>query len=114
MSQSKSNSPNSPDTLMCILSYLGVFSLIPYFVRKNDPYILWHAKQGVLLTIVCFVISFALAILSCLPGIGIIAWMASLLFGFGILALSIYCMIQACNGKQWKIPVLGEFISKIP
>ena len=93
-----------PELLMCILSYFGIFALIPYFVRKNDDYIQWHAKQGLVLAACMIVISVILSVLSMMPAVGFIASLASGLVGLASLGLSIFCMIQAIGGKQWRIP----------
>ena len=109
MSQAVSNQ-HKPDLLMCILSYFGIFALIPYLVRKDDETIQWHAKQGLVLAAVMIVLMIVLAVLSMMPLIGFIASMVSMLVGLGSLALSIYCMIQAYSGKQWRIPGIGSVV----
>src|SRR5436190_723282 len=48
--------PGSDRTLMVVLSYLGLLALIPYFTKKDDPEIMWHARNGVGLLIVDFVV----------------------------------------------------------
>ncbi len=105
---------NSPNIGMCILSYLGLFSLIPYFVKKDDPFISWHAKQGLLITAVCFVAYFFFFVLSMLPMVGTFAAILNALFGLTVLGVSIYCIVQACSGKRWAIPVLSQFLAKVP
>jgi len=99
---------------MCILSYLGLFSLIPYFVKKDDPFISWHAKQGLLIAAVSIVIYFGLFVLSMIPVIGTIAMIVNMFFGLAVLGVSIYCIVQACGGKRWAVPVLSQFLAKIP
>lgn len=105
-------SNNSTNTLMCILSYLGLFALIPYFTQKDDAYITWHAKQGLLITAIAIVISFSLSAMSFLPGIGWIAGMVSMLFSLAVLGLCVYCMVQACNGRKWAVPGLSSLAGK--
>ncbi len=58
MSNPSTNNQNS--TIMCILSYFGIFALIPYFTQKENAYINWHSRQGLLITAVAIVVSFAL------------------------------------------------------
>jgi len=99
---------------MCVLSYLGILSLIPYFVQREDAYIQWHAKQGILITAVSIVVYFVLFILSMMPGIGMLAAVANMLFALCVLGVSIYCIIQACSGNRWSVPVIGSWIGKVP
>ena len=105
---------NNPNIGMCILSYLGIFSLIPYFVKKDDPFISWHAKQGLLIMAVSIVTYFLLFVLSMVPMVGTIASILNLLFGLTVIGVSIYCIVQACGGKRWAVPVLSQFLGKVP
>lgn len=108
-------SPSSDRTLMIVLSYLGLLALIPYLTKKEDPEILWHAKNGVGLLILDVVVWVLFMIISyALPanflgcGVGIlqcVVWLA-------ILALHIYCILQAVGGKRPRIPVVTDFAEK--
>lgn len=103
-----------PDTVMCILSYLGIFSLIPFFAKKDDPYISWHARQGVLLAVVSFAIYAVLFVVTLIPVLGLLMLPVFAVFGLGVLGLSIWCMVQACKGNRWPIPVLSNFVGRVP
>ncbi len=105
---------DKPSIGMCILSYFGLFSLIPYFIKKDDPFISWHAKQGLLITAVCFVAYFLLFVLSLIPMIGPIAVFLNMAFGLTVLGVSVYCIVQACSGKRWAVPFLSQFLGKVP
>ncbi len=97
---------------MCILSYFGIFALIPYFAQKDNAYLNWHSRQGLIITAIAIVVSFGLAVLSLIPAVGWIAGMASMLFSISVLALCVFCMIQACNGKKWVVPMLSAFVKQ--
>lgn len=108
-------SPSSDRTLMVVLSYLGILSLIPYFTKKDDPEVMWHAKNGVglfILDIVVWAVFFVLgmvlrnSVLGCgLGTISCIVWLA-------LLALHIYCLIKAVNGQRVRIPGVTDFAEK--
>jgi uncharacterized membrane protein len=108
-------SPSSDRTLMIVLSYLGLLALIPYLTKKEDPEIHWHAKNGVGLLIADVVIWVLFMIITwVMPsnllgcGIGVVQcviWLA-------ILALHVYCIIQAVGGKKPRIPVVTDFAEK--
>lgn len=108
-------SPSSDRTLMVVLSYLGLLALIPYLTKKEDPDILWHAKNGVgllILDIAVWVVFFILgmvlrnSILGCgMATVNCIVWI-------GILVLHIYCLIQGVGGKRPRIPVITDFAEK--
>lgn len=109
-------SPSSDRTLMVILAYLGILALIPFLTKKEDPDIHWHAKNGIGLLIldvvvwaVLFIVSLALSdsILGCGFGaLSCVVWLA-------ILGLHIFCMIQALNGKRFRVPVVTDFAEKL-
>ena len=109
-----SNTTTNPDILMCVISYLGLFALIPYFVKRNDSFIAWHAKQGLLITATALAVYFILFAISMVPGIGFIAMLLNFLFALSVFGLSIYCIIQACSGNRWPVPVLSAFVEKVP
>jgi uncharacterized membrane protein len=109
-------SPSSDRTLMIVLSYLGLLALIPYLTKKDDPEIHWHAKNGVGLLIFDVVISVALGIVNYaagrVMGLGCVTSIVSCVFPIAILALHIYCIIQAVGGKRPRIPVVTDFAEK--
>lgn len=108
-----STSDKPQNILMCILSYLGVFALIPYFTQKDDSFITWHSRQGLVITVIAIVVSFLLSALTFVPGIGWLASLVSMLFSLAILLLCVFCMVQACNGRKWVVPGLQPFIGKM-
>src|SRR5688572_4625260 len=108
---------SSDRSLMIALSYLGILALIPYLTKKNDPdqEVRWHSKNGmglfivdVLLWIAFFVLGMVLRNSAIGCGMGVIqcvVWLA-------LLALHVYCLIQAINRKRVRIPVVTDFAEK--
>jgi len=89
--------------LVAALSYLGILVLVPLlFVDKDVPFVKFHAKQGLVI-----LIGYVLAIIGVgfLPVIGDIFWVA-----LGV--ASIAGLIQALQGKWWKIPLIGQLAEK--
>jgi len=96
---------------MLILSYLWPFALVPYLTEKDDEEVQWHAKNGLVLLAAEIVLSIVLAIVmtvlsaSCLGCLFIwlpfVVWVA-------IIALHVYCIVQATDGKRVEIPQLSE------
>ena len=108
------SSGGSDRTLMIVLSYLGLLALIPYLTKKEDPDIMWHARNGmglvILDIIVCvgwWIISIVLSrFMSCGTSIiGCVVWLA-------IFGLHVYCIIQAAGGKRPIIPGVTDFAQK--
>jgi uncharacterized membrane protein len=104
------NASEKPDPLMCILSYFGIFALIPFLVKKDDPYISWHARQGVFLMLATFAAFVVMMVLMFIPLLGLLMIPVYALVSLGVIGLSVYCMVQAINGKRWPIPVLAKLV----
>jgi fumarate reductase subunit D len=101
------NNPNdltgvSEDKLLAALSYLGILVLIPLLLRRNDPYVRFHAKQGLVILIG--------EIVAVVAGIWLTV-IGNLLFVLMLIA-SVLGFINALQGKQWKIPGVGQLAEK--
>ncbi|HSP34608.1 MAG TPA: DUF4870 domain-containing protein [Thermoanaerobaculia bacterium] len=106
---------SSDRTIFLVLSYLGILSLIPFFVKKDDREVQWHAKNGVALfgaevvwVVIQLAISFAhIPMLGCITGIvGCFVWI-------GFIAISIVCIVKAVNGQRFRIPMITDMAEKM-
>ena len=92
--------------VIAILSYIGVLCLIPLLMKKDDKFVFFHAKQGLVLFIVEIITYFVLMI----PILGwIIAPIASLIW----LTLSIIGIVNVLGGEMKELPILGKYAGKI-
>jgi len=108
---------NDEDRILLVLAYLGILALVPFLTAKKD-YVLWHAKQGLLLFGVSLVTLFCMILVNVV--LWHFAWVLGLLFlilfltsCFGILALVVACILKAFEGERWRIPGLGDFVERI-
>jgi uncharacterized membrane protein len=100
---------------MVILAYLGLLSLIPYLMKKDDQDIHWHAKNGVgllILDVVIWVGLFVVQIVAGRMGLGCGISIIGCVVWIGILVLHVYCIVQAVGGKRPRIPVVTDFAEK--
>jgi uncharacterized membrane protein len=109
--QNKQNSKNSGDvvqdavgsrTLMAVFAYLGPLVILSYLMSKNDPFVKFHIKQGLVL----FGIEIVVAIL------GSMVWSLWMLFNIinlGTLIFSIIGIVNAVQAKQNELPIIGRF-----
>ena len=108
--------PGSDRTLMVVLSYLGLLALIPYFTKKDDPEVMWHARNGVgllLLDVVIWVVLFVVQIVAGrIVGVGCGVATIGCIVWIGVLVLHIYCIVQGVGGKRPTIPVVTDFAQK--
>ena len=104
--------PSSEKTIFLVLSYFGIFCLIPLLAKKDDAEVQWHAKNGTVLFLaeigwVVVRIALAFAHLGCVGGIlDCVVWL-------GFLALSIICIVKAVGGQRFRIPVLTDLAEKM-
>ncbi|MCM8760784.1 MAG: DUF4870 domain-containing protein [Candidatus Omnitrophica bacterium] len=89
-----------------ILAYLWILCLIPLLLKKDNKFALFHAKQGLVL----FIGEIIIGIVGIIPFIGwLIAFFGTILFS----VLSLIGIVQALNGKYWKMPVVFDIAEPI-
>jgi uncharacterized membrane protein len=95
---------NTQDKTIAIVAYLTVIGLVVAFVlnnEKKDPFATYHIKQslGLVLT------SIALSLINVIPVLG---WIVSLVGAFILLYMWIIGLLNAINGRERPVPILGE------
>jgi fumarate reductase subunit D len=93
-------------TILAALSYLNLLILIPYFVKRNDPFVHFHIKQGVVLLIPELIVYVVSGIFYFLWPVWNILWLA-------FTALTIIGILHAVTKKQKALPVIGHFAEKV-
>jgi fumarate reductase subunit D len=86
-----------PNKLMAAISYVGVLVIIPLLIRRDDSFVVFHAKQG-LVILVGYVL--ASLIVGWVPIVGNLLWLL-------MIVASIAGFVQAIQGKWWKVPGIG-------
>lgn len=89
--------------VLALLAYLFVLCIIPLLFKKDDDFIIFHGKQGLVL-FVCEVGVFILSIpFPWLKDIGI--------FILGIMSFA--GIITVLQGKQTRLPIVADIADKI-
>ena len=101
MSKQKKQESN----LIAILSYFGLLFLIPMLVVKDDPFVQFHAKQGLVL----FVFEAATAIFAAVP---ILGWIGSPILYIFWIVLSIIGIINVVKNKKEQLPIIGQLADR--
>lgn len=92
------------NTGMAIVAYVLFF--IPLLTdAKNDPFVKYHVKQGLVL----FIASVGVMIISRVLMIYVFAWILNI----GLLVLFVIGIMNAINGKEVPLPFIGQFADKI-
>ncbi len=89
-------------TLMGVLAYLGILIIIPFLMAKDDPFVKFHIKQGLLLVIVEISIWILGSMMWQL-------WMLLNLVNLAALVLAIVGIVNVIQGNQKELPLIGSF-----
>jgi uncharacterized membrane protein len=89
------------DITMAIVAYIVFF--IPLLTEaKNDEFVKYHVKQGMVL----FVAWFAAAIVGAIPFFG---WILAQWLMLAVLILLVIGIMNAYNGKKKPLPLIGKY-----
>jgi uncharacterized membrane protein len=99
-------------TLMIFLSYLWILAVIPLLVEKDDAEVQWHAKHGLVLTVLEIVLYVALGILSFVPVLGCVVVFLPFLVALGFLVIRIMAIVKAMNGQRFTVPGISDFANR--
>ncbi len=87
-----------------------IFLLVEPF--NKNPYVRFHSWQSIFLIIAWIAADVVLIILGHIPFIGLINLILWPLVALGFLILWIIALINAFNGKRFKLPILGDLAEK--
>ena len=91
---------------MAVVAYLIFF--IPLMTdAKNDPFVKYHVRQGIVLLISAII---AWLIIQTLPVVGLII---APLLNIAIIVLLIIGIINAVKGEEKPLPLIGQFADKV-
>ena len=89
--------------MFALLAYLSILCIIPLILKKKNPFVLAHGKQGLVL----FIAQVGVLILSI-----ILPWIFAPLM-FGLLIFSFWGIIAVIRGDMVDLPVIAGISKKI-
>ena len=93
--------------LAVLLSVIGF--IIAYAMKKNDKYVMFYAKQSLVLFISWILLWVVAMILSFIPFVGmLISWIAYV----GLVIIWIIGLIYSLSGEMKELPIVGSFAKK--
>lgn len=95
--------------LMGILSYLGPLVIISYLMKKDDPFVKFHIKQGLVLLsieVIIWVLSASLFLWT--------LWPIYRIIHLALFVLSIIGIINATQEKEKELPLVGSLSRYFP
>lgn len=107
--QSAPSNQSAPDKniVMGVLAYLGPLVIVSYIVAKNDPFVKFHIKQGLVLLVIeaaVWVLGMSLWQL----------WMILNIVNLGVIVLAVLGIVNAVQGKEQELPLVGQFSRYFP
>ena len=104
-------------SVMVVLSYLWLLALIPLLVEKDDREVQWHAKHGLVLTVVEVVVMIGFQIIVMIlgavsGGLGCIFSLLIPILLLAILIVHVLCIVKGINGQRFLIPGVSEFADR--
>jgi len=103
-------SPNR--TIMIVLSYLGLLALIPLLVEKDDSEVQWHAKHGLVLAVLDFILLFGVPFVLSILHLGCAGCVLQSVLGIALLIVHILCIVKGVNGGRFIIPGISDFANR--
>lgn len=112
----KPTSVGVEENVAALLCHIPIIGLIFFFIEKENKVVRFHALQVIMLSIVLFVASIAVAIISAMLSFVKLGWLGLIISGpfyFLIMPASfillLFMAFQAYKGKTFKLPVIGKF-----
>ncbi len=85
--------------LLAVMSYMGILCFVPMLTYRDDEYVYFHARQGLVIWMWGVLAIFSLH----LPGIG--KW----LFSISVMAVIVYSVVGVVSvllNRAWKLPLV--------
>lgn len=104
-------SESSNQGLMIVLSYLWILFLIPMLIEKDDPEVQWHAKHGLVLTVLEFLIQVVLNVIVA-TGIGCVFAIFIPLVFLGFAVIRLVCILKGIKGERFIVPGVSQYAER--
>lgn len=104
--ENEKTSTGLEENIAGMLTYLlgAITGIIFLLIEKDNRFVRFHALQSIFTFVVLLVLN------TVLTSIPIIGWLIGLLLSPVLLVLWIVLMVQAYQGKWFKIPVIGNIV----
>jgi len=91
------------EKMLAMFGYIEFLCVLPLALKPKSKYCQFHGKQSLVLVLLFFVLSW----------IGWVAKGLGLLIAFVHIAIIIIAMVQASQGKLWRIPFVAQVADKL-
>lgn len=92
------------NTLMGVLAYIGPLVIVSYLVAKDEPFVKFHIKQGLVLLVLSLVVWLFGSMF-----LGYSMFMFMRVINLAITVLAIIGIVNVVQGKEQELPLVGQF-----
>lgn len=97
---------STEEKVYSVFAYFGVLCLVSLLLKRDNSYIMFHVRQGIVL----FIIEVIANVFSVIPFLGFISFILVMIV-CGL--LSVIGIIEAVRGNKWEMPFVSEWAKKI-
>jgi len=97
---------SAEEKVYSVFAYFGVLCLVSLLLKRDNSYIMFHVRQGIVL----FIIEVIANVFSVIPFLGFISFILVMIV-CGL--LSVIGIIEAVRGNKWEMPFVSEWAKKI-
>jgi len=94
--------------VMAVLAYIWILVLIPILAAPNSKFAKYHANQGLILLIFGVVGGIVGGLLGLIPYVG---WVFGTLIGIADLIFMVLGIVNAVNGEEKPLPLIGNLFT---
>jgi len=105
------------------ISAIAYFTLLPAILflaiapYNKRLYVRFHAWQSIVFSVFAVIVGYALAFILPFtmflwPLVSSVLWMLDLIIWVAIFIVWLWCVINALNGKSYKLPIIGNWAEK--
>ena len=106
------------DRILLVFAYLGPLALFALAAARRE-FVKWHAKQGVLLSLVVaglWIVARGIYLLiraKLWALLGALFAGAAALTGLGVVLVVFLCIVRALEGERFKVPLVGDLADEL-
>jgi uncharacterized membrane protein len=106
------------DRILLLFGYLGPLALVSLVASRRE-FVKWHARQGLLLTVLLVLLYVVLKPIHILLRrnlwllVAELFWAMVGLTAVGLGVLLLFCIVRALEGERFKVPLLGDLADRL-
>ena len=99
--------------IMLVLAYVWILALVPLLVEKDDKEVQWHAKNGLVILGLEFIIWILFTVVGMATGgLGCMLAPVQLLIWVAFIVIRVMCVVKALKGERFILPGVSQYADK--